>query len=177
MRRVGETVLEISCILLNPGLHMVLGYAGASLAASAFPQCIRSAQRAHDGRNMPPEVATGSIVFLDLPFVALFVAYFAFVPAVVVMLLAELLGKRDWLFHALSGGVVALLLDWLFVPELRHWLCLRDPLWPVLYRRQRPCRRHRLLVLTGRFAGALRDDLIFAARLERKGGKRAPAKR
>ena len=47
----------------------------------------------------------GSIVF-SIPFVALFVAYFAFVPAIPAILLAEILGKRDWLYYAISGAVV-----------------------------------------------------------------------
>jgi hypothetical protein len=39
--------------------------------------------------------------------VALFVAYFAFMPAAVVILISEILSRRDWLFYALSGAVVA----------------------------------------------------------------------
>ena len=38
---------------------------------------------------------------------ALFVAYFAFMPAAVVILISEILSRRDWLFYALSGAVVA----------------------------------------------------------------------
>ena len=49
----------------------------------------------------------GSVVF-SIPFVALFVAYFAFLPSIPAILLAEMLGKRDWLYHAISGAVVAL---------------------------------------------------------------------
>ncbi len=48
-------------------------------------------------------VATGSFIF-SIPFVALFVAYFAFIPAVPAIVIAEILGKRDWLFYALAGG-------------------------------------------------------------------------
>ena len=49
----------------------------------------------------------GSVVF-SIPFVALFVAYFAFLPAMPAILLSEILGKRDWLYHAISGDGVAL---------------------------------------------------------------------
>ena len=45
----------------------------------------------------------GSIVF-SIPFVALFVAYFAFLPSVPAILLSEILGKRDWLYYAISGA-------------------------------------------------------------------------
>ena len=54
-----------------------------------------------------PAVVMGSIVF-SIPFVALFVAYFAFLPSIPAILLSEILGKRDWLYHAISGAVVAL---------------------------------------------------------------------
>jgi ABC-type nickel/cobalt efflux system permease component RcnA len=56
-----------------------------------------------------PAVVMGSIVF-SIPFVALFVAYFAFLPAIPAILLSEILGKRDWLYHAISGAVVALVI-------------------------------------------------------------------
>ena len=49
----------------------------------------------------------GSIVF-SIPFVALFVAQLAFLPSVPAILLAEILGKRDWLYYAISGAVVAI---------------------------------------------------------------------
>ena len=50
--------------------------------------------------------AQESLVF-TIPFVALFVAYFAFLPAVVAILAGEIFAKRDWLFYAIAGGVVA----------------------------------------------------------------------
>jgi hypothetical protein len=85
---------------------ILLGYAVASLAASAFLNVVMLAWF-----GLAPEetrdVATGSFVF-TIPFVALFVAYFAFLPAVPAIVLSELLAKRDWLFHALAGAAVAL---------------------------------------------------------------------
>ena len=53
-----------------------------------------------------PGVIAGSLVF-SIPFVALFVAYLAFMPAVVVILLVEFFGRRDWLTYAFGGAVVA----------------------------------------------------------------------
>jgi hypothetical protein len=86
---------------------IIVGYAFASLAASAFLNVVFlgaagfSAADAH-------MVATGSFV-LSIPFVALFVAYFAFIPAAFAILAGEILAKRDWLFYAVAGGVVAVI--------------------------------------------------------------------
>ncbi|MEW9837488.1 hypothetical protein [Mesorhizobium marinum] len=84
---------------------ILVGYAVASLAASAFLNVVMLAWF-----GLAPEetrdVAAGSLVF-TIPFVALFVAYFGFLPALPAIVLAELLGKRDWLFHALAGGAVS----------------------------------------------------------------------
>jgi hypothetical protein len=55
---------------------------------------------------MLPAVATGMI--FSIPFVALFVAYFVFVPSAIAIVVAEVLAKRDWLFYALAGGAVGL---------------------------------------------------------------------
>ena len=87
--------------------HMVLGYVTASLAASAFLNLVFLGSVGLDAQEARLVATGGSLVF-SIPFVALFVAYFAFVPAIVAMLLAELLGKRDWLFYALAGAAVAL---------------------------------------------------------------------
>jgi hypothetical protein len=85
---------------------ILAGYTVASLAASAFLHVVSLGSLGF-AAEQAPAIVMGSIVF-SIPFVALFVAYFAFLPAVPVILLSELLGKRDWLYHALSGAVVAL---------------------------------------------------------------------
>jgi hypothetical protein len=84
---------------------VLVGYAVASLAASAFLHVIFFAQAGLEPKDAPA-LAMGSFVF-SIPFVALFVAYFAFVPSAVVILIAELLARRDWLFYAVGGGIVA----------------------------------------------------------------------
>ena len=84
---------------------ILAGYAIASLAASAFIHLLFLGSQ-HWEPGQIPAIVTGSLVF-SIPFVALFVAYFAFIPTVPVVLLAEVLGKRDWLFYALGGTVVA----------------------------------------------------------------------
>ncbi|MBN9219670.1 MAG: hypothetical protein J0I79_17135 [Mesorhizobium sp.] len=84
---------------------ILFGYAVAALAASAFLNVLflaSSGLMAHD----QPHAVPASLIF-SVPFVALFVAYFAFLPSVAVILVAEILGRRDWLFYALAGAVVA----------------------------------------------------------------------
>ncbi|WP_027059359.1 hypothetical protein [Mesorhizobium loti] len=84
---------------------ILFGYAVASLAASAFLNILFLASLGFTPQDAQP-VATASLYF-SIPFVALFVAYFAFMPAIIVILVAEILGRRDWLFYALAGAVVA----------------------------------------------------------------------
>ncbi len=45
---------------------------------------------------------------ISTPLLAAFVAYYTFLPAMLVALISEYLAKRSWLFHALSGIAVAL---------------------------------------------------------------------
>ena len=62
----------------------------------------------------------GSVVF-SVPFVALFVGYFAFVPSIPAILLAEVLGKRDWLYYAISGAVVGLVVVGFIRSAAENW--------------------------------------------------------
>jgi hypothetical protein len=51
----------------------------------------------------------GSLLLgIGIPLLALFAAYYAFLPAIIVFLFSEIAGKRSWLFHALSGILIAL---------------------------------------------------------------------
>ena len=45
---------------------------------------------------------------ISTPLLAAFVAYYTFLPAMLVALISEYLAKRSWLFHALGGITVAL---------------------------------------------------------------------
>ena len=87
---------------------ILAGYAVASVAASAFLNLLFLGSL-----DLTPDEAagaiTGSIVF-STPFIAIFVAYFAFVPSIVAILVAELLGRRDWLYYALAGGGVSVVM-------------------------------------------------------------------
>jgi hypothetical protein len=91
---------------------IIAGYAVSALAASAFLNVVTLASLGFTA-DETPAVAMGSIVF-SIPFIALFVAYFAFIPSVVAILISEIFGLRDWLYHALAGGVVAAVVIGLF---------------------------------------------------------------
>lgn len=80
------------------------GYIVACLAASAFLNIVILGSAGFTAEEIPG-IATGSFIF-SIPFVSLFVAYFAFIPAVAAIVIGEILGKRDWLFYALAGGVI-----------------------------------------------------------------------
>lgn len=86
-------------------LVIIVGYAIASLVASLFLNVLLLG-----AINLRPEetlpVVVGSM-FFSVPLVALFVAYFAFIPAAPAILIGEILGKRDWLFYAIAGALIA----------------------------------------------------------------------
>jgi hypothetical protein len=84
---------------------ILFGYVIASLAASAFLNILFLASLGYTPEHAHP-TATASLYF-SIPFVALFVAYFAFMPAAIVIIVSEIFSRRDWLFYALAGAVVA----------------------------------------------------------------------
>ena len=91
MRRIIAYLVRFAVILA--------GYIVGSLAASAF---LNALFLGHFGYALEPGHPTiAPALYFSVPFVALFVAYFAFI------LIAEVLGRRDWLFYALGGAVVA----------------------------------------------------------------------
>jgi hypothetical protein len=83
---------------------ILAGYVAASLAASAFMHLMFLGAQDWQSGQLPAVVA-GSLVF-SIPFVALFVAYFAFLPTVPVVFIGELFGRRGWLFYAMGGVFV-----------------------------------------------------------------------
>ena len=87
MNRVLAYLLRLFAILA--------GYVAACLAASAFLHVIVFAWAGFEPGDAPRFIA-GSLIF-SVPFVALFVAYFAFFPSLAVILVGEALGRRDWL--------------------------------------------------------------------------------
>jgi hypothetical protein len=102
------------------------GYVAASLAASAFLHIVSLGALGYKPDEVPRFVM-GSIVF-SIPFIALFVAYFAFLPAVPAILLSEAFGWRDWLYYAIAGALIALIIIAVFVQASpNEHDTLRDP--------------------------------------------------
>jgi hypothetical protein len=83
-----------------------VAYVCASLAASAFIHLVSLRALGFDA-SARPEAVGGALAF-SIPFVALFVSYFAFLPSVPAILAAEAFGWRSWLFYALAGAAIAL---------------------------------------------------------------------
>ncbi|MGX9179398.1 hypothetical protein [Mesorhizobium sp. BHbdii] len=84
---------------------ILIGYVVAALAASAFLNIMFLASLGLMTDETQP--AAQASLWFSVPFVALFVAYFAFMPAAIAILVSEIFGRRDWLFYALTGAVVA----------------------------------------------------------------------
>ena len=103
--------------ILRQLLLILVGYAAAAIVASAFLHLIFLTSAGFDA-DEAPVLVMGSVVF-SIPFVALFTAYFAFLPAVVAIGIGEVLGARDWLYYSIAGGVVGacvIALFWYYVP-------------------------------------------------------------
>lgn len=85
-----------------------IAYVCASLAASAFIHLVSLRALGFDV-NETPDALAGALTF-SIPFVALFVSYFAFLPSLPAILAAEAFGWRSWLFYALAGAAIALVI-------------------------------------------------------------------
>ncbi len=89
-------------------LFLILSaYVVAVLGASAFLHIIAWPIIAPLNQEAPWLVAGG--LFVSVPLIALFASYYAFVPAAIWIGISELGGYRSWVFHALAGGVAALI--------------------------------------------------------------------
>ena len=86
-------------------LVILFGYAVAVLAASAFINVLFLGAIGFSAEETR-WLASGPLV-VTVPLLAVFVGYFAFAPSALLILATELLARRDWLFYALGGGVVA----------------------------------------------------------------------
>lgn len=91
---------------------IAIGYVCAVIAASAAMHLFILPTLGF-GREEAGPIIVASYVF-SIPVVALFVAYFALLPSLVVIAIAELWSVRGWLYHALGGGAVGLVLAVLF---------------------------------------------------------------
>ncbi|RUV42340.1 MAG: hypothetical protein EOQ55_28965 [Mesorhizobium sp.] len=97
MKRIIAYLVRFAAILI--------GYVIASLAASAFLNVLFLGYFGYAPE--PGHQTIAPALYYSVPFLALFVAYFGFMPAAIVILIAEVLGRRDWLFYALGGAVIA----------------------------------------------------------------------
>lgn len=79
---------------------ILVGYLVASLAASIFVYALMLARH----HNEPVVISAGH--FLLVLVGAFFAARLNFVPAALVILIGEILGRRDWLFYTLGGAVI-----------------------------------------------------------------------
>lgn len=102
MSRVLDLLLRLAVI--------IAGYAAASVAASAMMHLLFLGSQQWTTEEAA-YVTAGSFI-LSVPFVALFVAYFACIPGFAAILLGEIAGARSWLYYALSGGVVGVFVAW-----------------------------------------------------------------
>lgn len=95
--------------ILHHILRLVLiitGFAVSVLCASAF---LLFLVWGGIGQGDPDFQNTAAVLAgLGVPVLASFVSYYAFVPAVIVFIFAEISGRRSWLFHAISGILIAL---------------------------------------------------------------------
>ncbi len=95
---------------------MIIGFGIAALAASAFLHIMWFGPL-----DPPPEEMSGMVagtMFVSIPFVALLVGYFAFLPALVVLVIAEFYRRRGWLFYALGGAAASLFFIARMLPTL-----------------------------------------------------------
>jgi hypothetical protein len=99
-------------VYLGRLILIVVGFVAAALAASAAMHLFILPTLGFETVEAGPIVA-GSVLF-SIPFVALFVAYFALTPALVVVAIAEIWSVRGWLYYALSGGAIGLAIALLF---------------------------------------------------------------
>lgn len=97
---------------------ILAGYSAAALAASAFLHLIVLGPLSADDRDAV-WITSGSLL-VSIPFVGLVIAYFAFLPSIPLIIAGELIGRRDWLFHVLGGGAVALVVTVLFLASDMH---------------------------------------------------------
>lgn len=91
---------------------VVLGYAAASLVASLFMNVLIAGTEGLAASETDPLYRGGLIVSVAVG--ALFVGYFAFLPAMAAIVVGEIAGKRDWLFYAIGGAVVGAVVVTLF---------------------------------------------------------------
>ena len=87
---------------------ILAGFACGALGASAFLHLLFFGGTAWTSDELA--FAAGGML-VSVPVVALFAGYFAMVPAMIAIGVAEVLGLRTWLYFALTGGAAGLIVD------------------------------------------------------------------
>lgn len=95
-------------VLLGRLCAIVCGFAAAVIAAALFLALLLVA--ASGEAETTPFFAQGPLYFA-VAFLAAWLGYLAFLPAMAAILIGEFSGRRGWLFYALAGAAVALLLS------------------------------------------------------------------
>jgi len=85
---------------------MLFGYCAAALAVSAFLHVLLYANAGIDPAHATGADA-GALIF-SIPFIALFVANFAFLPSLAALAICEWLSRRDWLSYAIAGAAIGI---------------------------------------------------------------------
>ena len=100
---------------------ILFGFIFAALGASAFLHVLILGALPFTGEELA--FAAGGLI-VSVPFLALIVGNIGFLPAMIAILIAEFIGRCDWLYFALAGGACGLAASWLtsFHTEFDHSL-------------------------------------------------------
>ena len=111
MRRVLAYLLRLAVILV--------GFSAAALSASLFMNVVMFS--AFDLFANEYGVASRPGFWVSVAFFTFFTAYLAFLPVCILVIYAEFLARRDWLFYALGGAASALyVLAWSWMDPAAH---------------------------------------------------------
>ncbi|MEO9336215.1 hypothetical protein ABFT80_02095 [Mesorhizobium sp. SB112] len=133
---------------------LVFGYIAAALAASAFLNVMALGILNLNADEFP--IVAHSFVF-SIPFLALFIGYFGFVPAVIAIGIAEVTGQRDWLFYAIAGSISAIAFIGAAWQTGHHGTMLDDPRFAMTLIGSGICGGIAYWLVAGRFAGEWRN--------------------
>lgn len=98
---------------------MLVGFATAAIAASLFMNVLMFST--FDLVAGEYGVVSRPGFWVSVAFFTFFTAYLAFIPVCILIIYAEILARRDWLFYALAGAACALyVLAWSWMDPAAH---------------------------------------------------------
>ncbi len=83
---------------------IVIGYAAASFTASLFMNVVLAGAPGIEMSESDAIYRIGMVLAVGVG--TLFTGYYAFLPAMAAIMVAEIAGKRDWVSHAIGGAVI-----------------------------------------------------------------------